>query len=126
MGAIESLKANNAKNFIVNKYIDQVLEEGAERIFERQEEAAGRSSEDLNDLLSRRSYQVTNKTLSLSHVLGERFKDMKPRYKGQKQTKIHNTQIWSEFNVIASKLAYGFTQTAKQLIAKQYNIEING
>ena len=55
-----------------------------------------------------------------------RFLDMKPRWKNLRQVQLYNSQIWGEFNILAGKIAYGFTETIRQTIAQRYNINING
>ena len=124
MSAIDTLRANNPENFIAKKYIQDVLKEAGQSLFESQDRKVSSTPVDARDILDTRSFTVTNQALSLRHALRERFLDMKPRYKAQKQVKIHNTFIWTEFNIIAGKIAYGYTQMAKRLIAQKYNVEI--
>ena len=126
MSAVDQLKNSSNENFIARKYIDQVLQEGATHISAMQDKVSQSSSRDINDILTTRQYSVSNGTLSLSNSIQERFVDMKPRFKNYKRVKIHNAQIWTEFNLIAGKIAYGFLDSIKKTIAKEYKIDING
>ncbi|WP_336092470.1 hypothetical protein [Leeuwenhoekiella sp. CH_XMU1409-2] len=126
MSAVQKLQNSNPANFIVQKYIDQVLQETAQEIYERQERVAADSTVDVDDILRTRKYHVTPGQLSLSHNIEMRFLDMKPRWKNLRQVQLYNSQIWGEFNILAGKIAYGFTETIRQTIAQRYNIDING
>lgn len=126
MSAVDTLKNNNPQNFIARKYIDQVLDDAGQHLFQEQDRIAAESNRDVDAILATRSYSVTPGTLSLTHSIQERFADMRPRYKNYKQVPLHNTKIWGEFNRIAGQVAYGFTENIKALIAQQYNIDING
>lgn len=126
MSAVQTLIGNNATNFITNKYIEQVLQEGGESIFERQDTLEDSSIPNLQETLQARSYSVSNGTLSLSHLVQQRFFDIKPRKSKLPYIPLHNKLIWSEYNAIAGKVAYGFLETAKQTIAQKYNIDIHG
>ena len=126
MSAVDSLKNSNPQNFIAQKYLDQVLLETGQELFERQDRIAASSPTDVNAILKTRNYTVSQGKLSLSHSIQERFIDMRPRFKNQKRVQIHNSQIWSQFNLLASKIAYGFTENIRQTIAQRYNIDING
>lgn len=126
MSAVQKLQNSNPANFIAQKYIDQVLQETAQEIYERQERVAADSTVDVDDILRTRKYHVTPGQLSLSHNIEMRFLDMKPRWKNLRQVKLYNSQIWGEFNILAGKIAYGFTENIRQTIAQRYNIDING
>ena len=126
MSAVQQLKGNNAQNFIAKKYTQQVLQEGAESIFMRQDRLRDPNIPNLQETLKARSYTVTDGELSLSHLVQQRFFDIKPKNKNLPYIPLHNTLIWSEYNAIAGKIAFGFLETVRQTIAQQYNIDIHG
>ncbi len=125
MSGVETLQARNSAISIESHYIKEVLEDAGKEIFEQQSRVITNANSDYKDVLENRSYTVQSTTLTLSHSLRERFIDMKKiKGKTQKSLQVHNTIIWSQFNVIVGKLKYGFTSEIKNAIKGKFNIDI--
>ncbi|WP_416440508.1 hypothetical protein ACH3O9_11420 [Leeuwenhoekiella sp. A16] len=126
MSAVDTLKNNNPENFIARKYIDQVLEEGAQNIFAEQDRIrSGRvasRNNNLEQILDQRHYTIATGTLSITHNIAQRFVDMNKKAK----IKIHDKIIWSEYSLMIRKLRYGFTEQVKQILTQDQKIDING
>ncbi|WP_378186897.1 hypothetical protein ACE939_00930 [Aquimarina sp. W85] len=125
MSGIPTLQSRSGANIIKDHYIRQVLTDAAEEIFDKQSRVISNANSDYSDLLNNRSYSVTSGNLTLVHALRERFVDMKRiRGEAQRSLNVHNTIIWSQFNVVVGKLRYGFTHDIRKAIAAQYKIEL--
>ncbi|NQY31276.1 MAG: hypothetical protein HRT69_17640 [Flavobacteriaceae bacterium] len=126
MSGVEVLKSRSNKKIIEQRYIDRVLQESATDIFRAQDKAIARfSGSGLDDIKANRSFKVTTNNIEFTHSLRQRFVDMR-RVRGvkQKAVQLHNKVIYTHFNGIIRKLAYGFTQDIKNEIAQELNIVI--
>ena len=122
---LSTLNRNNA-DFIEQKYIDRVLKEESSNIMKAQDRIIGRYNiRQQVPEIGRRRYTVSNGKAEFTHPIRQRFIDMKYR-KGvkQKTIPIHNKIVYGHFSHIVNKLAFGFTQEIKELIANEYNIEM--
>lgn len=124
MSASKTLANRSNKRIIEQKYIQQVLTEEGKNIEQAQDDVF--NNRNIPDLIrSSRSFTVQDTTLTHKHDIRQRFDDMKRvRFRKQKSTGAHNKIIWGHLNNIVFRLAYGFTQDAKNLIANQYNLEL--
>jgi len=102
MSGIEVLKSRSNKKIIEQRYIDRVLKESGTDILRAQGIALARfSGTSLNDIKAGRSFKVTTNNAEFTHLLRQRFIDMR-RIGGVKQKSIplHNKIIYTHFNGI--------------------------
>ncbi len=127
MSAIDTLKSRNNKRIIENHYISRVLKEEASNIAESQDRIISRFSvmDTIPEIKRSRSFVVVGNELQATHALQQRFIDMRRRGGlAQKSVPIHNKIIYSHFNSLIRKLAYGFTQDIRTQIANEFNIPV--
>lgn len=123
MSATDTLQNRN-KSIIERRYISNTLEETGDFIDTSQQRLFNNFNFNSNDIRSKRSFIVTNDTLEFTHLLKERFIDMK-RLNGRdkKRYPIHNTVVIGYYNRLIRKLHFGLTQDVRASIANQLNIE---
>lgn len=122
MNIIGETSGNKA---IESRYIQRVLNQEAANIFTSQDRVLSRFDTSQAALIkSKRSYKVNGSSLEVTHAMVQRFIDMR-NIRGAKRKPIpnHNKVIYTHFNYIINKLAFGLTQDVKNLIAKEYQIE---
>ncbi|UOY07705.1 hypothetical protein L0P88_03940 [Muricauda sp. SCSIO 64092] len=126
MAATDVLKERTAKKFIEQKYIDRVLRYQGEEMLRQQDRVISRYGvRKTIPEISRRRISVSNSKLTGVHPIRQRFIDMKTiRGQRQKAVHIHNKIIYSGFNAIVGRLAFGLTQDVKNLIANDYKIQM--
>ncbi|MEX0275701.1 MAG: hypothetical protein AB3N16_15120 [Flavobacteriaceae bacterium] len=126
MPAVETLKARNTSSPIEQRYIARVLKEEGAAIMRDQNRIISRYRvrESVPEITTRR-FKVTGTSLEITHPLRQRFIDMRYR-KGvrQKPVPIHNKVIYSHFNAIVNKMAYGLTEDVRSLIANESQIQM--
>ena len=126
MRAVENLNSINNANRIEQKYIDRVLHEEATNIMQAQDRVISRYNVARHvPEITRRRFTVSTGKVTFTHPLRQRFIDMKYR-RGVKQdvTPIHNKIIYSHFNKIVRRMAYGFSEDVRELIANEHNIQL--
>lgn len=126
MAATDVLKARTSKKIIEQKYIDRVLKDEGSRIIQEQDRVISRHGVRKKvPEITRRRFSVTNSRLEMIHPIRQRFIDMKTiRGQRQKAIEIHNKIIYGGFNSVVRRLAFGFTEDIKKMIANEYNIHI--
>jgi len=124
MSATETLKNRN-KSILERRYISKTLSTNAKNLEAAQDRLFSKFNFKNNNISSRRSFIVTENTLEFTHLMKERFIDMK-RNNGQKKKNypIHNKIVIGYFNNIIYQLQFGFTQAVKKQVAQELNIEI--
>lgn len=126
MSAMDTLSSRNNANRIEQKYIERVLKEEATNILRAQDKVIARRNvrREVPEI-GRRTFTISNGQATFTHPLRQRFIDMKYR-KGERQkaVPIHNKIVYSHFNKIVRRMAFGLTDDVRQLIANEYNQEI--
>ena len=75
--------------------------------------------------ITRRRISVSGNRLTVTHPIRQRFIDMKTiRGQRQRAVQLHNKILYTHFNSIVGRLAYGFTEDVKNLIAKDLKIHL--
>lgn len=116
----------NSAKFIEQKYIERVLNQEASNIFEAQNRVLARfNPKSINKIRSNRRFTVKGTSLEVTHTKLQRFIDMK-NIRGQKRNPIpvHNKVVYTHFNQIINRLAFGLTDDVKQLLAGEHNIHL--
>lgn len=127
MNVIGNSQAANANNIIEQKYIERILNKEAKSIIASQNRILAKYNPAQKDhIISKRRFTVKgSNNLEFVHAMSQRFIDMK-RLRGAKKKAIpvHNQIIYTHFNNIINQLAFGLTDDIRQMIAKEYNLEI--
>lgn len=126
MRAVSTLKSRNNANFIEQKYIDRVLQEEGSNILHAQDRVISRYNVARQvPEIGRRRFTVSNGKAEFTHPIRQRFIDMKYR-RGVKQRSIpiHNKIVYGHFNKVVRRMAFGFTDDIKEMIANEHNIHI--
>ncbi|TXE18632.1 hypothetical protein ES692_06195 [Psychroserpens burtonensis] len=127
MNVIGKGSSGNSNSIIEQKYIERVLSREAASIIEDQNRVLARfNPSGKQSIISKRRYTIKGSTnLEFTHAMSQRFIDMR-RLRGQKKTPIpiHNKIIYTHFNNIINQMAFGLTDDIRQMIAKEYNIEL--
>ncbi len=97
------------------RFIRSVLTEEGGILLRTQEEAIrGGYKSRTGRLLNGRDIAVTDKRLTLTHPIYERFLDISHRRK--KRLRIHNRFVFAVFSAIVGKLAAGYREDARDEI----------
>jgi hypothetical protein len=127
MIAIGNSTSGNSNSIIEQKYIERILNQDAASIIEDQNRVLARYNPTTKqNIISKRRFTVKgSNNLEFTHAMGQRFIDMK-RIRGQKTkvVPVHNKIIYTHFNNIINQLAFGLTDDVRQMIAKEYNIQL--
>ncbi|QQV89951.1 hypothetical protein M1M27_gp07 [Cellulophaga phage Ingeline_1] len=126
MKALSTSQTALNNNRINDRYINRVLNEEGSNLIKSQARIASKYNlKDTIPEISRRSFKVSSNNLEVRHALRQRFVDMR-KGKGTKKltAPIHNKIVYSHFNAIINKLAFGLTQDIRNQISNEYNIEI--
>lgn len=126
MAATQVLADRNNKKIVEQKFIDRMLKEEAHEIFRAQDRIISRHNvTKMVPEITRRRFSVSNNRLTVTHPIRQRFIDMK-NIRGQRQRsiQIHNKIVYGHFNNIIKKLAFGFTEDVKNMIAQEHKIQL--
>jgi hypothetical protein len=126
MAATDVLGSRSEKKYIEQKYIDRVLMDEGQNMLRAQDKVISRYNvKKLIPEITRRRISVSSGRLTLTHPIRERFIDMKTiRGQRQKAIQLHNKVLYRHFNSIVGRLAYGFTEDVRNLIAKDQKIHL--
>ena len=115
---------NRNKLIVERRYIDNVLREELQNIEQAQNRQFTNFGFKSEAIRSRRTFIVSNNIGEFTHLISQRFIDMKRlRGKTKKSYPIHNSIIMGHFSNIINKLHFGLTQDVRNSIANQLNIE---
>ncbi|ANW96750.1 hypothetical protein AXE80_10890 [Wenyingzhuangia fucanilytica] len=119
--------SNRNQSIIEKRYIRSTLQRAGNRIATRQQQVLNKTKGIPKNLLQRRTITVTGvDTLSMEHLLTQRFIDMKrlSNVKNPLHAPIHNKIIMGEYQRVINELQFGLTEDVKNKIAGNLNIEI--
>lgn len=120
-----TLLTNRNKSILERRFIYNTLNANAKQWEATSQRLFNSFNFKSNDIRSKRSFTVTDDTLEYTHLMKERFIDMK-RIQGRtkKQYPIHNKVVMGYFNNIIFQLQVGFTQSVKAQLAQELKIQI--
>lgn len=126
MAATDVLSSRSDQDHIGKKFIDRVLKDEGHEMIRAQDKVISRHNvRKIVPEISRRRISVSNNKLVFVHPIRQRFIDMKSiRGQRQKAIQLHNKILYSRFNSIVGKLAYGFTEDMRNLIAQDQKIHL--
>lgn len=131
MDLLQTRQTTNRNDILENRFIGLIIQEEAAALDASQVKLMSSRGFSTDKFYNARGFQVLDgNKLQYTHPKELRFIDMKSRStkSGEKTKKkshaVHNKPLFSMVNKMLRRLQFEFTDKTKQMLAKEYNLDL--